>query len=383
MAANMFGVALGAAADEINRARSQERANSYLDIARQNAEQDRSDRQQISGLRRIEINRAQQAADDEASVRKHIEAWRGGRERIMKGDFSDILAGIDEYNQNQGWANDGYTIRPRTSPDGKASILDFVGPDGNVVRSTGPLMVADGLKLYDLGMAEKLKWLSPARYDAATKANAAAREAQMNRDSVERRAQMSADARMYGADTRANSAIETADIRADAQRYNADHRPAKGALTLPQERTNAEIDAARKAVEDMSDEEIRKRTTPTTATGRENADFDPALARAAKLASRRKVGADDWFDQQSGQGQQQPAVAGKPLADLTAGQLQQLARQAGNESRLKIDAELASRSLAGMPGMEGHTVGKFVDGKGFQVLDSQGRLVSYLRRKAQ
>jgi hypothetical protein len=94
------------------------------------------------------------------------------------------------------------------------------------------------------------------------------------------------------------------------------------------------------------------------------------------------IGDDDWFDNQ--RQSQRPAgdqFAGKPLADLTDGQLQQFGRTAGADGKAKIDAELARRTLAGMPEMQGHQVGKYVEGKGYQVLDGQGRLVSYLRRK--
>lgn len=68
--------------------------------------------------------------------------------------------------------------------------------------------------------------------------------------------------------------------------------------SLSQQRGNAEIDAARKRVAGLSPDEIQRRTQQFSATGRENKEFDPSLARDAKLANRRKVGDDNWFDLQ-------------------------------------------------------------------------------------
>lgn len=99
--------------------------------------------------------------------------------------------------------------------------------------------------------------------------------------------------------------IDAADRRSERQIQAAEERQARqleargdgGGLTATQHRSNLEIDAAREAVAGMTPEEVRRRTAPTTtATGRENPDYDPALSRWAKLAARRKVGQDDEFD---------------------------------------------------------------------------------------
>jgi hypothetical protein len=76
---------------------------------------------------------------------------------------------------------------------------------------------------------------------------------------------------------------------------SARHAQGRG-LTAAQERSNAEIDAARDAVSGMSPQDIARRTAKATNTGRENPDFDPGLARQAALAGRRKVGDDELFD---------------------------------------------------------------------------------------
>lgn len=79
--------------------------------------------------------------------------------------------------------------------------------------------------------------------------------------------------------------------------------------TLAQQRGNAEVEAARQRIAGMSPEEIRQKTTPALASGRDNPAYDPSLARAARLASRRLVGDDPEFD-----ARQQPA---QPQARLT------------------------------------------------------------------
>jgi len=119
-------------------------------------------------------------------------------------------------------------------------------------------------------------------------------------------------------------------------------------LTLPQTRSNLEIDAARERIAGMTPQEIQRRTAKITNTGRENPDFDPLLERAATLANRRKYGADDLFDQRQ-QAQQSAGSDG----DVT--------------TRFKSDQA-----------MQGHRLGKQTD-QGTEVFDASGRLVGHYR----
>lgn len=119
-------------------------------------------------------------------------------------------------------------------------------------------------------------------------------------------------------------------------------------LTLPQVRSNFEIDAARKAVSGLTPEEIKRKTSNYTATGRENPDFDPTLAKAVSLSNRRKYGADDHFDQR--QQAQQPEGSDGDV-----------------QTRFRADA-----------GMKGHTMGKQTD-QGVEVLDASGKLIGHYR----
>ena len=71
------------------------------------------------------------------------------------------------------------------------------------------------------------------------------------------------------------------------------------AITLPQEAGNDEISAARRYLLDnnLSTDEIVRRTQEQTATGRDNADYDPYLAKTFNLAMQHKIGDDPGFDE--------------------------------------------------------------------------------------
>jgi hypothetical protein len=98
----------------------------------------------------------------------------------------------------------------------------------------------------------------------------------------------------------------------------------------------------------MDPAEIRRLTAKTTNTGRENPDYRPELERAASLAGRRKVGADDLFDQRQGA---QPASA-PAVSDVA--------------KRFHSDR-----------GMDGYTLGKETP-SGVEVLQ-KGRVVGHYR----
>lgn len=60
-------------------------------------------------------------------------------------------------------------MKPRPTDDGKATILDRYDSSGKLIESSPPLTRGEVLKLYDMGMAEKMKWISPKRYDQAVR----------------------------------------------------------------------------------------------------------------------------------------------------------------------------------------------------------------------
>lgn len=172
----------------------------------------------------------------------------------------------------------------------------------------------------------------------------ASRQAGMERRAVDRN-----QVQMRGQDLTAATAAD----RLDSQERIAEQRTqdAGTRLTLPQRRSNFEIAAARKAVAGLTPEEIKHKTANYTATGRENPDYDPSLAKAVSLAGRRMYGDDAEFDQRQPQGQaQQPAG--------TDGDVM---------TRFRADA-----------GMKGHTMGKQTD-MGVEVLDASGKLIGHYR----
>jgi hypothetical protein len=156
---------------------------------------------------------------------------------------------------------------------------------------------------------------------------------------------------MRGQDLRSDTASgrmttdkEIAQARIEERQYTGER------LTLPQRRSNFEIESARKAVEDLTPDEIKKRTQQFSATGRENKDFDPALAKAVSLAGRRMYGNDEHFDQRQQPAVQQPAGTDHDYV-----------------TRFKADKD-----------MQGHKIGKQTD-LGYEVLDSSGKVVGHYR----
>lgn len=124
-------------------------------------------------------------------------------------------------------------------------------------------------------------------------------------------------------------------------------------LTAAQLRGNAEIDAAREAIAGLDPHEIRRRTTKTSDTGRDNPDFDPTIARAAQLAARRKVGDDGAFDDRQAGPQRPPAPTMPDRADVA--------------KRFRSDRA-----------MNPYKLGKDTQ-HGVEVLDGRGQVVGYYK----
>ena len=148
-----------------------------------------------------------------------------------------------------------------------------------------------------------------------------------------------------------------------------------GILTLTQQRSNAEIEAARNAIAGLSPDEIALRTARATNTGRENPDFDPNLAKQAALATRRKIGNDDLFDKKNTE-ISQSSLLGKSIDNWSDKQLQKMYGGASSAGKAKIDAELMRRQFKSDPAMAGHTLGELTP-KGYAVLDKTGKLIGH------
>lgn len=157
------------------------------------------------------------------------------------------------------------------------------------------------------------------------------------------RAQERNDVLTRGQDVRAGTA---ADRTASNEAIAAARITERSGPSLGQQRGNAEIDAARSRVAGMDAAEIKRRTANYTATGRENPDYDPTLAKAVTLANRRKVGADDEFDQRQ---QAQPPAG--------------------------TDGDVMTRFRSDKA-MQGYKLGKQSD-RGHEVLDGTGNVIGY------
>jgi hypothetical protein len=137
----------------------------------------------------------------------------------------------------------------------------------------------------------------------------------------------------------------------DAQGRQLERRLANGGgLSIPQQRANEEIENARKVIAGMSADEIRQKTTPSMASGRDNPLYDGRLASAVKLSGKRKYGEDQDFGQGSGN-QAASKAAGTPK-------------------------ERALSAMTADPAMKGFSLGDF-DGRKFKVLDASGKHVGY------
>ncbi len=146
-----------------------------------------------------------------------------------------------------------------------------------------------------------------------------------------------------GQDLRASTA---ADRTASNEAIAAARITERSGPSLSQQRGNAEIDAARAKIAGLTPEEIRQKTTPALASGRDNPAYDPALVKAAAMANRRKVGADDEFDQR--EQAQQPAGT---------------------------DGDVQTR-FRGDKAMSGYKLGKQTD-RGHEVLDGAGNVIGH------
>ena len=164
-------------------------------------------------------------------------------------------------------------------------------------------------------------------------------------------------------DVRAGATTEAAQIRADASRDAAEARAGgtgSRGLTVPQQVKNREIDAARKIVDALTPEDIKRKTSKFTNTGRENPDYDASLANRVRLAGQRKYGEDDVFDAQLDDAPAKPSPAGN-----------------SNAGQGKDIGDIAQR-FASDPAMKGMRLGRETP-TGREVFDASGKLLGHYR----
>lgn len=272
---------------------------------------------------------------DSEEGRDYTHQWSHGVRKLSIGDYRGALKDWQAL-YNQQLYDDGRTVKLTPLQDGKQVQADFFDQAGNQVHSvTYPI---DTLAR-QAGMAlapEKLVELR-AQQDAKRSSEGVLLDRQIQMEQM----------RQQGQEVRDDRRDERLGMRIDAQGEMLYRRlSASGGLTPTQQRSNAEIDAARRAIVGMPQSEILRRSQKATNTGRENPDYNPSIARAANLAGRRKIGADDHFDSRTGQ----PSVSG---GDIT--------------SRFAAD-----------PSMRGMRQGNQTP-RGVEVYDQSGRLVGHYR----
>ena len=140
--------------------------------------------------------------------------------------------------------------------------------------------------------------------------------------------------------------IQTRENSGDVKIISSPSGQTNKPFSLAQDATNKQIEISRQKVSGLSPEEIRRRTSKTGDTGRDNPDYDPILAQHVRLANKRKYGTDDWYDQQG------PTQA-NPQPN-------------------------ASQRFGSDPAMRGHKMGNQTD-KGIEVLDSSGKLIGFYK----
>lgn len=180
------------------------------------------------------------------------------------------------------------------------------------------------------GILDELRQGFEARKVAATEARERAREVREEN-------------RYLAGERRADQRDRQLDIMAARQNRGDKDKP----LTTAQKMKNMSIDAARKFVSGLSQEEIRRRTAKATNTGRENPDYDPLLSKRVSLANSRKYGDDPDFDESS------------------ASQPQAIPKEPSVENRFHAD-----------PAMKGRKLGRKTD-RGMEVLDASGKLIGH------
>ena len=304
---------------------------------------------------KIDQAKAYQTFIDTEQGRKYAQAWTDGVRRFSFGDTNGALKSFEGLYNSQ-LARDGQSVRLTPGKEAGTMVATMFGPKGEELG-------AQTLKTDDL-LSQAAIYMAPheavkhfAERNAKREDSAALLERQTTLETQRQDGRAAADDRhdartdrqIAAADARAQRTIDAADQRL-TRTLDAKGNPNAKPLTVTQQRTNLEIDAAREYISGMDPDEIRRRTAKTTNTGRENPDYDPALARQAGLAARRKIGEDEQFDS-----------APRPPAKTPA----------------ELRKEVATRFSADRT-MNKYRLGKDT-AQGVEVLDARGKLVGYYR----
>lgn len=283
---------------------------------------------------------------------EYAKAYTVGMRRWAVGDNEGAIHHFEKL-YNDDLFPDGRKVK-LTPIDGDQLRIDQIDAEGKVLGSkTGSL--ADLTKQAALALNPLKAVEFMAQQNAKREGEAATLDRQVQLETL----------RQQGREVAEDRRDERLGMRLDAQGKQLERRLAQqadgGGLTQAQQRGNFEIDAAREMITGLSPDEIRDRTQQYGATGRINDSYDPGLARQVALANRRKIGQDDVFDARTGRQPEPPAASPKPAPAKPAG----------------TPIERARAAMAADPNMAGFNLGAQVLGKGFKVLDQDGKHVGW------
>lgn len=279
---------------------------------------------------------------------QYASAWLKGVRKLSLGDNKGAIQDFQAL-YNQQLYGDGKTVKLVPSADGSQYTVQQYDANGTLLGSQ-TMNTADLAKNAALALEPTTAVKAMAEGQAKAAADAAAmQKAMVLQDRIDQRAQAQQSAMLQAQNLRED--------RADARQANqlnviTQRQQNGGGISLAQQSHNAEIDAARQALSGMSIADVRAKTQPYTATGRENPGYDPQLAAQWKLATQRKIGADPAFDSFN---------APKPQASAP------VYNRADVATRFRADGTMNQYRLgADTP-------------NGAQVLDKTGKLVGYYR----
>lgn len=279
----------------------------------------------------------------------YTRAWGQAMRRVAAGDFDGAVPQLEKLYSS---VPDGKRAKATSLGEGKYRI-DMLD------EKTGDVLGSREMTSGDLSR-QAVMALDPSRMASIFVQNQADRERE---SSVLDRQIKLEKLKQEGADVRDDRREERLQLRLDAQGRALDRRLAASSgdseLTVSQQRTNESIIAARRQVTGMSQDEALRRTQATTATGRENPEFDPALARTLKLAQSRLYGDD-------------------PSHDAFSSARSSTGQRGSGQGRTPLQE--AQAALASDPNMAGYSLGEQA-ANGFKVLDANGRHVGYFGRR--
>lgn len=225
---------------------------------------------------------------------KYTRAWGGAMRKVSVGDYDGAIPDLEKL---YGDVPDGRSVKVESLGEGKYRVNHIDDASGKLIGSRD--MASGDLAKMAIMALDPAKIASTFVSQQGERAKETATlDRQIKLEEIRQQGREVAEDRR---DERLNLQLGAMDTRLGKQlEVQRERNASRGGLTAAQQRSNAEIDAAHRTLAGLTDEEIRDRSTTTMQNGRENKFFDPAIASAAKLSRRRKIGDDPDFDGRTG-----------------------------------------------------------------------------------